>query len=169
MGEHYRKNTGDIGNPTTSPEMRALCQRQGNSDKDGKPIYFTEQAHKDQCDVNKIIAKYDRSGVITHINTFEAQFGDLSGVDYKMMKDKVARAQTMFEQLPSNIRNEFDNNAEHLLHFMDNPNNRDKAISMGLIPADSHPDTDGLGEHVKENHHQAPPEPPPAPEPAPAE
>ena len=40
----------------TTPSMRDYCKRPGRQGKDGKPIYYTEQSHKSQCDVNKIIA-----------------------------------------------------------------------------------------------------------------
>ena len=37
-----------------------------------------------------------------------------------------------------------------LLHFMENPENRQEAIELGLINQAWTEETDGLGEHVKE-------------------
>lgn len=148
MGLLYRKETGDIGSSKTSEAMRKLSQRPGRSDENGKPIYFTEQHHKDACDINNIIKKYDVSGVITHVSNIEAKFGDLTGMDFKTMSDQVANAQNMFNSLPAEIRNEFKNDPSQLLTFMENPDNRDKAIELGLINKHWTEETDGLGEHV---------------------
>lgn len=150
MSKAYREETGDIGVSRTSQEMRVFCQRPGNLDEFGLPIYFTEQSHKKECDVNHIISKYDQNGIITHVSKFEGQFGDVTGVDFKIMQDKVAGAKTLFNQLPSKIRNEFENDPQKLLSFMDDPKNRDKAIKLGLINKDWTEDSDGIGEHVKE-------------------
>jgi phage internal scaffolding protein len=131
-------------------EFRKWNQRPGKMNKKGEPIYFTEQVHKDACDINKIIDKYDKDGIITHVSNFEAQFGDLSGAEFKEMMDKVVDASNLFMDLPAHIRNEFNNSPEELLTFMDDPDNRDKAIELGLIRNTWTPETDGLGEHVKE-------------------
>lgn len=150
MGKQYRVDTGDLGIPTTSPEMRVMSMRPGKMDKDGKPIYFTEQAHKRMCDVNEIIKKYDKTGLITHISQYEARFGDMNGMEFKTAQDMVASAQSNFEALPSEIRNMFDNSPAALLDFMDDPSNREKAIELGLIKGSWTPETDGIGEHVPE-------------------
>lgn len=151
MGLQYRIKYKDMGLPTTTPEMRIFCQRPGKRDENGNIQYFTEQAHKDTCDVNKIIQKYDKTGLISHVSKIEAQFGDMTGADFKAMQDKVANATSMFNELPSEIRNRFKNNPYGLLKFMENPDNRAEAIKLGIINPDWTPETDGLGEHVKLN------------------
>lgn len=148
MGKLYRIKTGDVGVSKTSPEMRIFSQRPGRRDKDGKLIYFTEQNYKKECDVNMIVAKYDKTGLITHIQKFEAQFGDLTGLDFKQAQDLIANARNQFEQLPSHIRKRFRNSPEYLLHFMEDENNREEAIRLGLINSNTPPERDGLGEHV---------------------
>lgn len=134
----------------TKEEMRTWCKRPGRVGKDGKLVYFTEQHHKKECDVNEIIKKYDKAGIISHVSKFEAKFGELRGVDFKDMQDRVANAISMFNELPSKIRNRFDNSPAELLRFMENPENRSEAIKLGLIRADWTEETDGLGEHVLE-------------------
>jgi phage internal scaffolding protein len=150
MGKDYCEKYVCHSHPTTSPEMRQWCQRPGNMDELGNPIYLTEQAHKDACDVNKIIRKYDTQGLISHISKFEAKFGDLTGLDFKAANDLIAAAKSTFENLPSEIRNRFKNSPEELLTFMENPENRDEAIKLGLIKSTWTEATDGLGEHVQE-------------------
>lgn len=150
MGKIWRELTKQDGVPTTTVDMRIHCQRPGKSDSEGKPIYFTEQSHKDQCDVNNIIKKYDRDGLILHISKFEGKFGDMSGLDFKEIHDKVINAKLMFDELPSEIRNRFRNSPQELLTFMDDPGNREEAIKLGIVREEWTPETDGIGEHVKE-------------------
>lgn len=139
-----------FGNKWTKKDMKEWCKRPGRKDEKGKNIYRTEQAHKKETDINQIIAKYDKTGLITHVSRFEAKFGDLTGDDFKSMMDKVTNANSMFEQLPATIKNEFQNSPEKLLRFMENPDNRQRAIELGLINPEWTEETDGLGEHVKE-------------------
>jgi len=130
--------------------LRKFHQRPGRVDENGEIEYTTEQDHKKECDVNEIIKKYDKRGVITHISKIEAKFGDMTGADFQAMQNQVILAKNMFNALPAEIRKEFDNNPSSLLEFMEDPNNRDRAIELGLIDAQWTPETDGLGEHVKE-------------------
>ena len=92
----------------------------------------TEQCHRDECDITKIIAKYDRTGVLNHVNEFEARYEDLTGLDYQTMLNTVANAQSMFEGLPSEIRNQFANDPAKFISFMDDENNNEKMYEMGL-------------------------------------
>ena len=148
--------------------MRLWCQRPGKQLDDGKPLYFTEQAHKDECDVNLIVAKYDKTGIMSHISRFEAKFGDFTGMDFQNMQNQIRGATEMFNQLPAEIRKRFDNSPGMLLEFMEDPNNRDEAIELGLIHGDTDPTKDGLGEHVKEGIDTDPNKEKPVEEPKPA-
>lgn len=150
MSKKYCLVTETSSAPTTEENMRFFCQRPGRVDDMGKPLYTTEQSPKDICDINNIIRNYDKNGVILHVSKIEARYGDLSGLDFKEMQDKVAKAKSMFEELPSKIRGRFLNDPSELIKFMDNPDNREEAIKLGIINPDWTLDTDGMGEHVKD-------------------
>ncbi len=157
MSKKFRKKFGDA--EITNQQMREFLQHPGATDENGNLIYFTEQHHKKECDVNLIIKKYDKTGLINHVAKFEGKFGDLTGMEFKEMQDKIANAKTMFEELPAEIKKEFDNTPEKLLSFMEHDENRDRAIELGLINADWTEETDGLGEHVLEDEHKKKKEP----------
>lgn len=131
-------------------KLKEFLKRPGKMDADGKPLYTTEQHHKKECDINYIIDKYDKTGVIKHVSKFEGKFGDMTGMDFQAMQFKIAQATNMFNELPAEIRSQFANNPANLLSFMEDENNRPKAIKMGLIREDWTEETDGLGEHVPE-------------------
>lgn len=167
MSDHFLKinknkavfQTADGFTPyRTNKTMRTYSSRPGTTDEDGNLVYVTEQAHKEACDINNIIKTYDAGLIISRVQTMEARYGDISGLDYKQALDLVIGAKTAFTELPAKIRKEFDNNPQKYLEFMDNPDNRDKAIELGLIRKDTSSDIDGLGEHVKDGKKVDPPQ-----------
>ena len=93
---------------------------------------LTEQNHKDETDINQIVRKYNKTGLIDHLNQFEKQYGDMTGYDYQDAMNTVAAANTMFEGLPSVIRNQFDNDPAKFINFVDDEANADKLVEMGL-------------------------------------
>jgi phage internal scaffolding protein len=93
---------------------------------------LTEQNHKDETDINNIVRKYNKTGLIDHLNQFEKQYGDMTGYDYQDAMNTVAAANTMFEGLPSAIRNQFDNDPAKFINFVDDEANADKLVKMGL-------------------------------------
>jgi len=93
---------------------------------------LTEQNHKDETDINNIVRKYNKTGLIDHLNQFEKQYADMTGYDYQDAMNTVAAANTMFEGLPSAIRNKFDNDPAKFIDFVDDESNADKLVEMGL-------------------------------------
>ncbi|QXP08110.1 MAG: internal scaffolding protein [Arizlama microvirus] len=102
---------------------------------DGRPLYITEQGHKDECDVNQIIKKYDATGLITHVARFEAQYGEIPATDFKEAMDKQIEIRERFMELPSSIRKTFENDPVQYLSFLEKPENYEKSVAMGLRKA----------------------------------
>lgn len=94
----------------------------------------TKQSFKDECDVNNIMKRYQRDGVIAHRNEFEGNYGDfMTSEDYHSAMTQIAKAQQMFEALPSTIRNRFNNDPSEYLEFVHDENNKDEMIKLGLM------------------------------------
>lgn len=68
---------------------------------------MTEQSHARACDINTIMMRFQKDGVITHMSKYEPQYGDVTEADYKASQDLVARVKTEFEELPAFVRKEF--------------------------------------------------------------
>ncbi|QXP08131.1 MAG: internal scaffolding protein [Arizlama microvirus] len=115
---------------------------------DGRPVYVTEQGHKDECDVNNIIKKYDSTGLLTHVAKFEAVFADVGSVDFKEALDRQIEIGNRFMELPSEIRKTFENNPVNYLSFLEKPENYAKSVEMGLRkapdPSQIHPEASKL-------------------------
>lgn len=93
----------------------------------------THQEFKDECDVNLIIPKYDRTGLLTHLNEAVAQYGDYSEVnEFQESMNLVITATENFMQIPSNIRQMFNNDPGQFFEFATDPKNNEKMIELGL-------------------------------------
>jgi phage internal scaffolding protein len=97
---------------------------------------LAQQHFKDECDVNRILSKYQKTGLIDHVNHFQGDYADLSAVpDFQESLNAVLDAQAAFDTLPSTIRKQFDNDPAAFLDFVHNPDNRDEMVKMGLAKA----------------------------------
>ena len=95
---------------------------------------ITEQHHTELCDVNTILATYMKTGVMPPLDP-NAQYGDLSDFDYQSMQNQIANANSLFEQLPENVRYKFGNEPRRFLNFVQDERNHDELIEMGLANA----------------------------------
>jgi len=93
----------------------------------------TQQDFADECDINSIMARYQKTGVLDFTSRFEPQYGDATGHDFQAAMDTVVKANEMFANLPSNIRDRFLNSPSHFLDFINDENNAAEAAKMGLL------------------------------------
>lgn len=116
----------------------------------------TLQSFAEESEMNNILAKYAKTGVITHLAKHGPNYPDLpTGLDFHSAMNLVVDAQTMFNELPSNIRSRFVNDPVQFLEFMTTAGNDAEMIELGLMePPKPGPQTD--------------PVPDPAPDPVPA-
>lgn len=92
-----------------------------------------QQNLAEQCDINSIMAKYEKTKTITHLNTYQGEYGDFSEVyDFKTGLEKVMAAEEMFMSLPATIRDQFNNRAANFIEFATDEKNVDKLREMGL-------------------------------------
>lgn len=98
-------------------------------------IELTEQHHVSKVNINNIIDRYNRSGMLPQLVGSKPMFGDFSsGDDYHDACDKVIKAQNAFMSLPAKVRSRFKNDPENLFEFLSDENNRKEAVELGLIP-----------------------------------
>lgn len=99
----------------------------------------TKQSFKDECDINIIMAQYLKTGVVDFVNRHQARYGDVTGLEYQEAMQIVAESKTMFEELPSKIRQRFENDPAQFLDFVSDPSNASEAHSLGLLRPDYQP------------------------------
>lgn len=95
----------------------------------------TQQSFKEQCDVNNILKKFERTGMLEHAARFAGEYGDfIAADDYHGYMNKVVEAQQMFDQMPAGWRKRFGNDPANFLAFMDDPANEAEMREMGMLP-----------------------------------
>lgn len=103
----------------------------------------TKASFQDECDINKLMAMYERNGSLGAVNPYPPQYGDFSNVDdYQTAVNQCIDAQTQFEQLPAKLRDRFQNDPAKLLEFMADEANRAEALDLGIITANPVPTGD---------------------------
>lgn len=119
---------------------------------------LTQQSHSAAADVRNIIKQYDRTGLIANVNKGVAQYGDYSKInEYQVNLNMVKEAEQSFGELPSEIRQQFNNNAGLFFEFATNPKNSEKMIQMGLKEKPYTEVTENNGmEHTKKSESAAP-------------
>lgn len=90
----------------------------------------THQSFKNDCNINQIMKKYRNQGYAPQVQP--GQYGIATGVELYDAQLLVAEAKTMFEELPSEIRNEFQNDPVKLLDFVNDEKNLEAMYEMGL-------------------------------------
>lgn len=93
---------------------------------------MTKQQFVHECDINNIVAKYQKTGAIAHSNQHQPTYGFASSLDFQESMELVDQAQAMFKSLPSSLRQKFGNDPANYLDFVQNPDNLREMIDLGL-------------------------------------
>lgn len=93
---------------------------------------LTNQADMPAADINNIMARFEKTGLIPGTER-TPMYGDFSEVpDYHTSLSAIRRVETAFLQLPAKLRNRFENDPEKLLTFLDDSKNDEEAVELGL-------------------------------------
>ena len=69
----------------------------------------TKQGFKDETDINQIMKKYMKTGILENAKQFEPEYGFATSDDFQASMEIITKAQTMFDALPSQARSYFQN------------------------------------------------------------
>lgn len=94
---------------------------------------LTQQQFGDEVDINTIVKRFNLTGQLpTSFNM--PTYGDFTGIsDYHSALNIVREADEQFLSLPAHIRARFDNDPGKLIEFLEEPDNRDEAVKLGLV------------------------------------
>lgn len=82
----------------------------------------TRQEFKDQCDVNKIIKSYSRTGMINHVTRIKAKYGDFSDLpSFEESSNILIKAEQAFMELPAKVREAFGNDPARFVEASKDP------------------------------------------------
>ncbi|QCQ85035.1 internal scaffolding protein [Blackfly microvirus SF02] len=98
---------------------------------------LTRQEFLADCDINTIMAQYEKTGVISHVNNGQPQYLDVTDVpDLAQAIEVVKSAEAAFMRLPASVRREFDNDPVQFVDYVQNAqeSDRERLREWGLIP-----------------------------------
>ncbi len=95
----------------------------------------TRQSETASCDINKIMAKYVKTGQVDHVAKHGGSYGFATSVSFHEAMNVVTKAESMFLDLPAATRKRFGNDPADFLDFVQNPANSEALADMGLAEA----------------------------------
>lgn len=112
-------------------EPKEPTERFFRSDKyeDGR----TKQSFKEATDINKILARAAKGEAISHLAKHGAAYGDFTDVDDLLTAhQRLERGYAIFNELPGEVRREFQNDLGQFFRYVNDPANVDRLPE--LIP-----------------------------------
>nr|QJB19160.1 MAG: internal scaffolding protein [Microvirus sp.] len=93
----------------------------------------TKQADKDSCDINFILARYQKTGMLPDMIQAEPKYGDFSDVpSFQEACEIVSLAQEQFEALDAKVRQRFNHDPKEMLAFVADKANEKEMVELGL-------------------------------------
>lgn len=112
--------------------------------KDPKSKSVTNQSDLDSTDINKIMARYEKTGLLTDEITGltrKPMYGDFTSVsNFYDLQVKIKNVERAFGLLPAPVRSRFDNDPQKLINFLADSKNDGEAVKLGLKNAPPAPD-----------------------------
>lgn len=79
----------------------------------------TKQSFAEECNINNILDRFIRTGVIDHVSKFGAVYGDFgTGAEFQEHMMQIANAQNMFNELPARARQYFNEDPAQFLDYV---------------------------------------------------
>ncbi len=112
----------------------AARERFPGIDCGGESASCTKQEFHSECNINTIMAKYERDGSIDHVRDRDGDYGDFSEiVDYQSACNSVIDAQEAFAGLPARLREAHGNDPARFLAWFDEAS-EDDLREAALLP-----------------------------------
>jgi len=94
----------------------------------------TMQEFVKDCDINLIIAKYRKTGVLPEsVRRVAGQYGDFSQVPtFQEMQEKINLGMELFAALPAKVRKQFSNDPGEFLAAAETDEGRKLMVTLGL-------------------------------------
>lgn len=93
------------------------------------------QSAQNECDINFIVKRFTKTGQLTHIREGLMEFRDMSGIpDLHEAMTIVADANSLFQELPAEIRAACGHDASNFIAYVDDEENHDQCVEWGLLP-----------------------------------
>lgn len=94
----------------------------------------TKQSDLKDCDINAIMKRYERTGLLPDLIAKNGTYGDFSDAPTLQEAFAITRhAEEQWANIDATVRNRFDNDPVKFAAFATDPNNVDEMEKMGLL------------------------------------
>ena len=100
---------------------------------------LTQQSEKDSTDINLIVKRYCECGICPSCEIRQPLSEDMLSIQSDTFQDVMQRQAQLtnaFNELPAHVRKKFDYNPLNMLEFVENPNNKEECVKLGLLKSD---------------------------------
>ncbi len=116
---------------TTSYGKKRVRVYTENTEKD-----LADQSFKKDCDVNTVIARFKKTGQITHLAKSAGVYADVSTItDLSSAIEQVQKASEAFDTLPADLRKKLNNDPVEFLRYIQDDKLIKEHIKYGLRDA----------------------------------
>lgn len=131
MSKPHTQNNTPIAPPVARPPSIPYRAEPLFFDTENHPSK-TKQSEAAACDINNIVARYQKTGVIDHVSKWGPLYGEIPAVDYHEAQNILRLGAEMYAELPSSVREKFSG-PEEFLAFVQTPENQDALEALGLV------------------------------------
>lgn len=128
----------------THDEPRFLCRRAYDVDHDKREgdlcAYhsdepsMTQQHFTDDANINELVRRFGITNEQIPAVQWTDQYTDLRGIpDLRAVLDQARDAKDRFMELPPKLRARFDNSMTKMWAFINDPDNAEEAVRLGLL------------------------------------
>lgn len=97
-------------------------------------VSLTKTSFAEELDVNNVIKKYNKTGILQKAHDFEGVYGEFHSYDLREAIEMVNKAQDLFLEIPSDVRRKFNNDPGAFIDFATNPDNLEQMREWNLAP-----------------------------------
>lgn len=92
----------------------------------------TQQHFKDQCDINRIVKTYAKTGLVPGNPRIPLEEDFHGIIDFHTAMNAVRQGEEAFMELPAELRSRFHNDPQEYVEFCLDKENFDELVEMGL-------------------------------------
>lgn len=93
----------------------------------------TKQSMAEECDINKILKRYIKTGTVAHVSKHAGEYGFAPALSFQNAMEMIRKGDEMFASLPAKVRKRFNNKPAEFLMFVQDEKNKDAMRELGLL------------------------------------
>lgn len=78
----------------------------------------TMQSFRDETDINKLLQRAQVAGGLSHIEKYAGMYGEFENFDFLEAQLRLAKGREIFDELPSQLRREFNNSPAEFFAYV---------------------------------------------------